>query len=182
MNHLGTRKLETERLLLRRFELSDAEEMFENWANDSEVTKYLTWPAHQNITVTKSVLEDWVSQYDNNQYYQWGIELKEDNQLIGSIGIVRLDNQIKSVHVGFCIGQKWWGKGIMSEALEKLMDYFFNEIKANRVDSRHDPRNIGSGKVMQNCGMLYEGTVKQGDWNNQGICDYSIYGLTLEDY
>ncbi len=182
MNHLGTRKQETERLLLRRFELSDAEEMFENWANDSEVTKYLTWPAHQNITVTKSVLEDWVSQYDNNQYYQWGIELKEDNQLIGSIGIVRLDNQIKSVHVGFCIGQKWWGKGIMSEALEKLMDYFFNEIKANRVDSRHDPRNIGSGKVMKNCGMLYEGTVKQGDWNNQGICDYSIYGLTLEDY
>ncbi len=73
-------------------------------------------------------------------------------------------------------------QGIMSEALECLVEFFFNEVKVNRVESRHDPKNIGSGKVMQNCGMLYEGTIKQGDWNNQGICDYSIYGLTLEDY
>lgn len=182
MHHLGTKKLQTKRLILRRFKMSDDVEMFDNWANDNEVTKYLTWPAHQNVSATRTILKDWIAQYDNSQFYQWGIELKDSNQLIGSVGSVSLNNQTKSVHIGYCIGQKWWHQGIMSEALECLIEFFFNEVKVNRVESRHDPKNIGSGKVMQNCGMLYEGTIKQGDWNNQGICDYSIYGLTLEDY
>ncbi len=110
MHHLGTKKLQTERLILRRFKMSDDVEMFDNWANDNEVTKYLTWPAHQNVSATRTILKDWIAQYDNSQFYQWGIELKDSNQLIGSIGSVSLNNQTKSVHIGYCIGQKWCTK------------------------------------------------------------------------
>lgn len=63
MNHLGTQYIETERLILRRFELSDAQAMFDNWANDDEVTKYLTWPAHADMSVTEELLGEWVPQY-----------------------------------------------------------------------------------------------------------------------
>ena len=86
------------------------------------------------------------------------------------------------VHVGYCIGRKWWHQGITSEALSELIRFFFEEVGVNRVESRHDPKNPNSGKVMEKVGLLYEGTVNQGDWNNQGICDYSIYGLVAEDY
>jgi ribosomal-protein-alanine N-acetyltransferase len=93
-----------------------------------------------------------------------------------------MDERIGMVHVGYCISKKWWHKGITTEALAKLIKYFFEEVQVNRIESRHDPRNPNSGKVMEKCGLQYEGTVKQGDWNNQGICDYSMYGLIAEDY
>ena len=75
MNHLGTKELETNRLMLRRFDLSDAEAIFKNWANDSEVTKYLMWPPHKDISLTESVLKEWVSQYKDDKFYQWAIVL-----------------------------------------------------------------------------------------------------------
>jgi len=183
MKNLGTRELETNRLKLRRFELSDAEAVFMNWANDSEVTKYLMWPSHKDVGVSESVLKEWVTQYKDDAFYQWAIVLKSNgNEPIGSISIVRMDENIKMVHVGYCIGKKWWHLRITSEALTALIRFFFKEVKVNRFESRHDPRNPNSGKVMKKCGLIYEGTIKQGDWNNQGICDYSMYGLVAEDY
>jgi len=183
MKHLATKELETNRLMLRRFDLSDAEAIFKNWANDSEVTKYLMWPPHKDISLTESVLKEWVSQYKDDKFYQWAIVLKSNrNEPIGTIGIVRMDENIKMVHVGYCIGKKWWHQGITSEALSAIIRFFFKEVKVNRIESRHDQRNFNSGKVMEKCGLIYEGTIKQGDWNNQGICDYSMYGLIAEDY
>lgn len=61
------------------------------------------------------------------------------------------------------------------------MDYMFDEVGANRVESRHDPRNPNSGRVMRKCGMNYEGTLRQSDWNNQGICDASWYALLAHE-
>lgn len=182
MKPIGTKELDTERLQLRRFKHSDAEAMFKNWASDPVVTEYLTWLPHKNIEETEAVLTDWIASYENPLYFQWAILLKGEKEPIGSIGIVRLDEKIKSVHVGYCIGQKWWNQGITTEALKRLIDFFFREVEVNRIDSRHDPRNLGSGKVMEKCDLMYEGTIKQGDWNNQGVCDYSIYGLVAEDY
>lgn len=95
---------------------------------------------------------------------------------------MKTDERINMVHVGYCIGKKWWHQGINSESLAGLIRFFFKEVKVNRIESRHDPRNLNSGKVMKNCGLIYEETIKQGDWNNKGICDYSMYGLVAEDY
>lgn len=183
MKHIGTRQLETDRLILRKFQLSDAEPMYRNWVNDPEVTKYLTWPPHNNVKVTHQVLKHWIDQYQTGKFYQWAIVLKKNGlEPIGSISIVKMDERIGMVHVGYCIGKKWWNMGITSEALTGLIDFFFNEVQVNRIESRHDPHNPNSGKVMTKCGLQFEGTVKQGDWNNQGICDYSMYGLVKEDY
>jgi ribosomal-protein-alanine N-acetyltransferase len=182
MKHLGTKKLETERLVLRKFTINDAESMYKNWAHDDEVTKFLTWKSHENIEITKDVLENWVSNYDKADFYLWAVVLKEINEPIGSISVVKQNDEIKMVHIGYCIGKRWWHKGITSEALEILIKYFFENIGVNRVEARHDPNNPNSGKVMEKCGMKYEGTMKQADKNNQGICDYCEYGVIAEDY
>jgi len=63
-----------------------------------------------------------------------------------------------------------------------MLRFFFEDVGVNRIDSRHDPRNPNSGRVMVHCGMHREGTVRQGDLNNQGICDYVLYGILAEDY
>ncbi len=111
MKHLGTKRVETERLILRRFTIDDADAMFRNWANDPEVTKYLTWPAHPSVEVSRMVLESWVSQYDDNAVYQWAIVPRDIGEPVGSIGAVHGRDEIAMVHIGYCIGKNGGSRG-----------------------------------------------------------------------
>lgn len=183
MNHLGTVNLETERLILRKFKLSDAEALYNNWANDSEVTKFLTWPTHTSVEISEIVVNDWVNSYADNKFYQWAIVLKENqNEPVGSISVVHMDEEINMVHIGYCIGRKWWHQGITSEAFSGIIPFLIEGVGAKRIESRHDPKNPNSGKVMLKCGLTYEGTLRNADKNNQGICDASMYGLLADEY
>lgn len=182
MEHFGTKTIETERLLLRRFTLEDAQSMFENWASDPEVTKFLTWPTHMDAGISRMVLEDWIASYEKPDFYQWAIVLKSLGQPIGSIAAVEQNERAQRAHIGYCIGKNWWHQGIMSEALKAVMGYLFREVGFQRLDSRHDPNNPHSGDVMRKCGMQYEGTLRRSDWNNQGICDASWYAAFREEF
>jgi len=182
VNHKGTVTLETKRLILRRFTHDDADAMFCNWANDPEVTKYLTWPTHTDVSVSRAVIDSWVKQYENVNYYNWAIVLKELNEPIGSISVVSMNEVINKVEIGYCIGRKWWRQGYTSEALAELIRFFFEEVGVNRIEALHDIRNPNSGKVMQKCGMKYEGTMRQGAKNNQGLCDVALYAIIGDDY
>lgn len=77
MKHCGTKKLETDRLVLRRYVDEDAAAMYKNWSSDKEVTKFLTCPTHSSQEISQSVIEDWVKQYSNESYYHWAIALEE---------------------------------------------------------------------------------------------------------
>lgn len=181
MKHLGTKRIETENLILRKFRMNDAEDMFKNWAGDDEVTRYLTWPTHSSVEVSKSVISMWEKDYNSLNNYQWCIELKEIDQAIGSIGVVNLKEDIDMVEIGYCIGKKFWGQGFTSEAFSALIPFFFEEVQANRIESRHDIKNPASGKVMEKCGLVKEGIKRQGDKNNSGICDVVFYGVVRDD-
>ena len=178
MNHCGTQTIETERLILRQFRPEDADAMYRNWASDPEVTKYLMWPAHDSPEVSRAVTESWVKEYGNTAHYQWAITVKANGEEpIGDIAVVDRNEKTESMHIGYCIGRAWWHQGIMTEALQAVMDYLFDTVGVNRIEARHDPRNLHSGAVMRKCGMQYEGTLRQSDYNNQGICDAAYYGI-----
>ena len=181
MEHLGTKRIETERLILRPFVMEDAAPMFRNWASDPEVTRYLTWPTYQSRETADQILSQWTAAYEDPTFYQWAIELKSLCEPIGSISMVSHNDRASSAHIGYCIGSRWWRQGITAEALQAVMDFLFEEVGVNRVDSRHDPNNPASGAVMRKCGMRYEGTLCQSDRNNQGICDASWYALLASD-
>ncbi len=183
MVHKGTVTLESERLILRRFELSDADAMFRNWAGDPEVTKFLMWPTHSDVSVSQEVIGSWLPLYENPSHYSWAIVLKAPGEPIGSIAVVGQRDDIRMIHIGYCIGRRWWRQGYTSEALALLIRFFFEEVGVNRIESRHDPRNPNSGKVMAKCGLKYEGTLRQSNKNNQGgLCDAACYALCAEDY
>lgn len=182
LTHKGTQTIETPRLILRRAQIEDAELMFRNWANDADVTKYLTWPPHENLEVTKKLLASWVESYEEDDYYQWMIVLKELGEPIGSISVVRQNDRVEEAEIGYCIGSRWWHRGIVSEALTAVMRYLFEEVGMNRVAARHDPNNPNSGRVMRKCGMIYEGTARSADRNNQGVCDAAHYAILRSDW
>lgn len=178
MKNCGTQRIETDRLILRRYVIEDADAMYKNWAFDSEVTKFLTWQPHSSVDVSRSIIEDWLKEYSDEKYYHWAIVLKDNgNEPIGGISVVHMKEDISMVHIGYCLGRAWWRRGIMSEALKAVMDFMFDTVEVNRVEARHDPMNPNSGKVMQKCGMKYEGTLRSADRNNQGICDACYYAL-----
>ena len=178
MKNCGTQRIETDRLILRRYKIEDADAMYKNWASDSEVTKFLTWQPHPSVDVSRSIIEDWLKKYSDEKYYQWAIVLKDNgNEPIGGISVVHMNEDISMVHIGYCLGRAWWRRGIMSEALKAVTNFMFDTVEVNRVEARHDPRNPNSGKVMQKCGMKYEGTLRSADRNNQGICDACYYAL-----
>ncbi len=182
MEHKGTKRLETDRLVLRPFRKEDAAPMFRNWASDSEVVKFLTWPVHENAGISEKVVTSWVESSGSPQNYQWAIELKEIKEPIGSISAVKTDDRTESADIGYCIGQKWWGQGITAEALQAVIAFFFREVGMNAVSACHDPRNPNSGKVMKKCGMAYEGTWRARGVNNQGVCDEVWYSIRKEEY
>lgn len=181
LTHKGSQSLNTPRLLLRKACPEDAAPMLRNWAGDSTVTTYLTWPPHSDLSVTQAVLNCWVKDSEKETSYHWMIVLKELGQPIGSIGVTALDEGVGKAEIGYCIGRDWWGQGIMTEALQAVMDYLFDEIGMNRVQACHDPRNPASGAVMKKCGMTYEGTLRQFGRNNQGVCDVCFYAQLKED-
>lgn len=182
MKHLGTKTIETERLILRKFVLNDAEIMYKNWTNDDEVTKYLTWPTHSNVEITKAIVSQWEEAYNIKSNYQWCIELREKKEAIGSISVVRINEDVNSLEIGYCIGKAYWKQGILTEAFLAVIRYLFEEVQANRIVARHDINNPASGKVMTKCGLSFEGICRQADKNNTGICDIAIYGILKDGW
>lgn len=181
MEHKGTKRIETNRLVLRPFRLEDAEAMYHNWAKDPEVTKFLSWPSYSSVDTAHIVLADWTQQYQKPQFYQWAIVWKVLGQPIGSISVVNLDERVETAEIGYCIGKNWWGQGIMPEALEAVMAYLFDEVGLLRIEAGHDPENPASGAVLRKCAMKYEGTLRRRIRSNRGITDVAWYSLLKEE-
>lgn len=182
MNHKGTKYIETERLILRKFEISDVEPAHKNWESDDKVTKYLRWKTSKDISQSNEVIQSWIESYNNPSFYQWAIVLKDLKEPVGTISVVDMNEKLDIVHIGYCIGSKWWNKGITSEAFSAIIPFLFEEVGVNRIESQHDPNNIHSGNVMKKCGLKYEGTLRQADFSNQGIVDASIYSLLRREW
>ncbi len=183
MKHCGTQKIETDRLILRRFVPSDYLPMYNNWASDDEVSEFLTWPTHSDAEVSRSVVESWVAAYESDKNYQWAIAFKsEPENPFGSISVVFTDENVLSFEIGYCIGKKYWRLGITSEALAAVIDFLFKNTDVNRIEAIHDVNNPNSGRVMKKCGMIFEGMHRQGSRNNTGLCDINYYSVLREEW
>ncbi|WBW97334.1 GNAT family N-acetyltransferase [Oceanirhabdus sp. W0125-5] len=183
LNHVGTQRIETERLILRRFKEEDAHDMYNNWASDTEVTRYLSWPAHSSVEVTKKIIEMWLNSYNNQEHYQWAIELKENGEVIGTISLIEINNKDENCEVGYCIGKEFWNKGILTEALSEMIKFAFSEIGFQRIAARHNLDNPASGRVMEKCNLSYEGTLRKIARDNCGnLVDCKYYSILKDEY
>lgn len=181
MNYKGTTRLETNRLILRQFKITDAQAVFENYASSDDVTKYTTWETYHDIDAVRNYLSSLIESYKDGKTFNWAIELKNENKVIGSIGAKKLDENVSKIEVGYCIGEKWWNQGIATEALKEIIRFLFEEVGLNRIEAYHDVRNLASGRVMQKCGMKCEGILRQFYPFNGGVSDVYIYSILKDD-
>lgn len=183
LNHKGTSILETNKFILRPFKLKDTEEMYKNWASDKEVTKYLTWSEHSDVSKTNMVITLWESCYNNKEYYNWAIEEKCSKCVVGSINLMNLDNYNENCEVGYCIGKNFWNQGIMTEVLNAVIDFAFTQVKFHRITARRHIDNIASGMVLKKCKFVYEGILREIVKDKKGIfVDCKYYSILKSEY
>lgn len=176
MEHQGTKPLQTERLLLRRFTPADADAMYNNWAKEEQVARYLTWLPHRSVEVTKTLLKDWCSFYSQPNYYNWVMEYK--GIPIGNVSAVHVNERSHWVELGYCMGPTYWNRGLMTEAVRAVIEFFFREVEVHRICISHATQNPASGRVAQKCGLSYEGTQREAFRSLNGeywdIANYAI--------
>jgi RimJ/RimL family protein N-acetyltransferase len=151
--------IETKRLFLRKPLLSDAVPIFEQYAQDKEVTKFLTWQPHENLGETKDFLRRCVNVWKEGTAFPWAIIRKSDQQFLGMVEIVGIDHS--GVNVGYVLAKKYWGKGYMPEALKLIIDWAFQQDDIYRVWAFCDTENAASAKVLEKAGMQQEGILRR---------------------
>ena len=178
MKAIGTKMLQTERLILRRFVESDAEAMFQNWASSAENLTYVTWDPHPNVDVTRNSIRNWVASYADPHYFKWAICLKEKpEQVIGDISIVEMDENDSSCEIGYILGKTYWGRGMMTEALKTVLDFCFTKAGFQKVKARYASLNPASGRVMEKAGMTYLKTIANGVERKDYVADLIYYQI-----
>lgn len=155
LKNTGTVQMETERFILRKFNITDAHDVYVNWSSDKDSAKYNAWRVHPNIEVTKEYLADWIDSYKKNDYYHWAIADKDTEEVIGSISVSNVKKRKKYCEIGYTIAKKMWNLGIATEVLIRVLSFLTEEAGFETICALHDIRNEASGKVMKKAGMKF---------------------------
>ncbi len=173
--------LETERLLLRKMEMRDAQDMYE-YSRDPLVAKYVLWEAHSSVSDTKGYIRYMLRKYRNGEPSSWCIVEKATDKVVGTIGYMWYQQDNSACEVGYSLARKCWNRGYMTEALKAVLDYSFRELGINRVEAQHETENPASGAVMRKCGMAKEGTLRSRLYNKGRYVDVDLYSILRREY
>lgn len=157
--------------------------MFKNWGSDPKCNTHLPWELHKNVEETECIIKSWIESYKEDKF-RWIIELKKENIAIGGIDVVRINKQAEICEVGYCIGSNFWNKGYTTEALNKVLDYLFNECDFILIEAAHHESNIASGKVMEKCGMIKECSLRKRAYNREtnSVEALIFHSITKEEF
>ncbi|MEI5908230.1 GNAT family N-acetyltransferase [Bacillus spongiae] len=181
--YFGTPPIETDRLILRKFELSDAQTVFDHWLSDERVSDNRISPAHQTVSETIERVTKIVSEYKSEEFCYWAITLKESGELIGEIDLYDFDQATDNCQVGYSLGFQWWNQGYGTEALRAVLEIGFRHMNLHKISASHNTGNPASGRIMSKAGMLQEGIIRDMIRNAKNqYKDCAIYGILQEDY
>lgn len=184
MNHTKENfpALITDRLILRPMSIEDAPALFRIWS-DPEVTKYLNITAFTDIEQAREMIELLNRLAIEQKAIRWTIFVKETNHPIGSCGYnTWIKEEGYRGEIGYDLDLKYWGRGIMSEALHALIKIGFNTMGFNRIEALVEPENISSTKLLKKIGFCEEGTLRDYQFNKEKFTDLTIYSLLKREY
>ena len=160
LTHIGTQTIETERLILRRFEYSDCEAVFRNWASDEQVQKMYSEPTYSTLEETKGLLDKYIGNYSREDYYRWAIIDKEKGECVGQIAYFLVDNKNHFAEIEYCVGSEFQCRGYCTEAAKAVIDFGFEKMNLHKVQICTKTINAPSKRVIEKCGFTYEGTLR----------------------
>ncbi len=177
----STKKLETDRLVLRKFKEDDYQAMFDYWASDESVATGAGWPKHENPEDTKGLVKMWVDEYKEDNVFNWIIELKKEHP-IGSITVVRKDLGNHTCELGYNIGSKYWNNGYATEAIHTVIDYLFKTGLFDVITAQCFEHNKASIRVLEKNGFVKEGVLRNRYIVNNKKVNLVELSLLKEEY
>ena len=172
--------LETPRLILRRMNMKDARDVFA-YSQDAEVARHVLWSAQRSIGEARDYCRYMMRRYRAGDPSSWGVIEKSTNTLVGTIGYMSYSEENATVEVGYSLARWLWGRGYMTEALSRVIDYTFDAMNINRIEAQHELDNPASGRVMEKCGMRREGVLRQRLYNKGKYVDVALYAILRQD-
>lgn len=186
MIHKGTILLEGDKIFLRRFEMNDLQAIYENCWRHYDVWKWTNYKLMNTmdevITNADMFTENWMNAYRYNNRYSWAIVEKSSGAVIGRMFGMHPNDEKCEIELAYELGPDWWDKGYMTDAVNIVLRFFFEDVGMNRVYSYHADQNPASGRVMQKVKMKQTGTILDGCTCNGGTFHQVNYEMTKEDY
>jgi ribosomal-protein-alanine N-acetyltransferase len=170
--------LETERIILRPPTVTDAQVAFDNWTSDLEVAKYMRWNVHESVETTIEWLTHDEKQINDDKSYHWFFTLKETSETFGSGGFFWNDEH-EMFEIGYCIMKKHWSKGLVTEASRVMIDFMVSEVKQTKLCVKHAKENIGSQRVIEKLGFVYQKDGEYPSLDGKRIFESRDYILSL---
>ncbi len=150
--------LTTQRLVLRKLTLSDAQDIY-TYSSDERVARYVLWDAHRSISESRFFIRILQRSYRMMEETSYGIVLRDTGRVIGTIGFANINREHGCAEVGYSLAYDCWNRGYMTEALMARLRYGFETLHFHRIEAMHDVRNPASGRVMEKCAMREEGVL-----------------------
>ncbi len=173
--------LETDRLLLKKLSLNDAEDIYE-YAHEDEVTKYVIWNRHKSVGDSVEFINYAAEEFRNGTSIVWGLEVKNERKVIGTIDLRNFNNEHKCGEIGYCISKKYWNQGFTTEALKAVINFGFERLYLNRLEAHCELENIASWRVMEKAGMIYEGILREKVLIKSKFRSMKMYSILKSDY
>lgn len=182
LTHIGTGMIETERLILRRFEYTDDESMLEYWIADPAIQSMYSEPIYSTKLEVKELLDKYIGAYAKDDYYRWAVILKKTNECIGQIAYFLVDSKNHFAEIEYCIGGLFQRKGMATEATKSVIQYGFENMNLHKVQICHKSINLPSQKVIEKCGFVYEGTLRDFFYIEGQYVDRLYYSILKEEF
>ena len=173
--------IETPRLTLRKMTMRDTSDMY-RYCRDKEVARHVLWEAHTSILETRAYIRYNLYQYRSGEPASWCIVLRETGRVVGTIGYMSYSEDNSTVEVGYSLAREQWGQGLMTEALQAVIDETFRVLKVHRIEAMHISDNPASGRVMQKCGMTHEGRMRGKICCKGTFRDVEMWGILNTDW
>ena len=152
--------IETERLILRKLETTDINDLFEILSSE-RVTKYYGKYPMKNLSEAEDLILKFHKVFSEQKSIRWGIELKEINRIIGTCGFHCWNKNHFRAEVGYELGEAFWNKGYATEAISSILRYGFELMNLKRIEAIVYPENKPSEKLLLNLGFEHEGLLKK---------------------
>ena len=182
LTHIGTETIETNRLILRRFEYLDNEAMRKYWISDEKIQSMYAEPVYTIKEEVKELLDKYIGLYEKEDYYRWAITDKESGECIGQIAYFLVDSKNHFAEIEYCIGSAFQCRGLATEATKAVIAYGFDRIHLHKVQICTKTINLPSKKVIEKCGFIYEGTLRDYFYDNGQYIGRLFFSILREEY
>ena len=172
--------LSTEHTRLRKIRVEDAEDLFAYGA-DPEVSRFVGWDRHESIAVAETYIAGMLERYEAGGLADWGIEHRGDGRFIGTVGFLWWETHEAAAEIGYVMARPYWGRGLMTEVVREVMRFGWDVMGLNRIQAHSEEENVGSRRVLEKCGLSYEGRLRERVHSSDGFVDLLLYAALWRD-